>query len=69
MVNWNLINGKGRKFSSKDIRKKILSHMTRNHQGNLVESIEKKYNAYKISLMNGLSLIFDADGRYVKTTS
>lgn len=69
MVNWNLINGKGRKFSSKTIRKNILMYMTKNHQGGLVASIERKYNAYSINLMNELSLIFDADGRYVKTNA
>ncbi|MCA6067435.1 hypothetical protein JI747_009625 [Chryseobacterium sp. RG1] len=64
MVNWNVINGNGGKFSSKEIRKNMLNH----HQGNLVDSIEKKYNEYKVSLMNGLSLIFDADGKYRRTS-
>ncbi|WP_326981275.1 hypothetical protein VUJ46_13515 [Chryseobacterium sp. MYb264] len=69
MVNWNIINGNGRRFSSKTIRKNILMYMTKNHQGGLVASIERKYNAYRINLMSGLSLIFDADGRYVKTNA
>lgn len=68
MVNWNVINGNGGKFSSKEIRKNMLNYMTRHHHGNLVDSIEKKYNEYKVSLMNGLSLIFDADGKYRKTS-
>ncbi|WP_438560932.1 hypothetical protein [Chryseobacterium artocarpi] len=41
--------------------------MTKHHPCSVVSSIEKKYNAYKIHLMSGLCLIFDADGRYVKT--
>lgn len=67
MVNWSLINSTGRKLSSSKIRKSIVSFMTKHHPCSVVSSIEKKYNAYKIHLMNGLCLIFDADGRYVKT--
>ncbi|RXM50879.1 MULTISPECIES: hypothetical protein [unclassified Chryseobacterium] len=67
MVNWSLINNDGRKTSSAKIRKSMVSFMTRNHPCSVIDSIEKKYNAYKIHLMNGLCLIFDADGRYVKT--
>lgn len=67
MVNWSLINSNGRKRSSSKIRKSIVSFMTKHHPGSVVNLIEKKYNAYKIHLMNGLCLIFDADGRYVKT--
>lgn len=67
MVNWSLINSNGRKASSAKIRKSIVSFMTKHHPCSVIDSIEKKYNAYKISLMNGLCLIFDADGRYVKT--
>ncbi|WP_179077970.1 PepSY-like domain-containing protein [Chryseobacterium sp. RU37D] len=69
MANWNLIKGHNKKFSAKSIRKSILEYLTTHHQGSLVSSIEKKYNAYKINLMNGLSLIFDAHGRHVKTSS
>ncbi|WP_336963739.1 hypothetical protein [Chryseobacterium contaminans] len=67
MVNWSLINSDGRKASSAKIRKSIVSFMTRHHPCSVIDSIEKKYNAYKINLMNGLCLIFDADGRYIKT--
>ncbi|MGL6127144.1 MAG: hypothetical protein ACRC05_08570 [Chryseobacterium artocarpi] len=67
MVNWSLINSTGRKLSSSKIRKSIVSFMTKHHPCSVVSSIEKKYNAYKIHLMSGLCLIFDADGRYVKT--
>lgn len=67
MVNWSLINSNGRKLSSSKIRKSIVSFMTKHHPCSVVSSIEKKYNAYKIHLMSGLCLIFDADGRYVKT--
>lgn len=67
MVNWSLINSNGRKLSSSKIRKSIVSFMTKHHPCSVVNSIEKKYNAYKIHLMNGLCLVFDADGRYVKT--
>ena len=66
MVNWNLINSDGRKTSSVQIRKNIVSFMTRNHPCSVIASIERKYNAYKIHLMNGLCLVFDADGRFVK---
>lgn len=69
MANWSLITGIGRKISSKVIRTNIVKHLTKHHQGSLVHSIEKKFNAYKINLMCGLSLIFDADGRYVKANS
>ena len=62
MVNWNIMTGKA-------IRKNILSYITRNHSGSWVDSIEEKYNAYKINLMNGLSIIFDANGRHIKTNS
>ncbi|AZA52445.1 PepSY-like domain-containing protein [Chryseobacterium sp. G0201] len=62
MVNWNIMTGKA-------IRKNILSYITRNHPGSWVDSIEEKYHAYKINLMNGLSIIFDADGRHIKTNS
>ncbi|WP_346722902.1 PepSY-like domain-containing protein [Chryseobacterium gleum] len=67
MVNWNIINSNGRKISSAQIRKNIVSFMTRNYPGSIIDSIEKKYNAYKIHLMNGLYLVFDADGRNVKS--
>ncbi|MEJ5103555.1 MULTISPECIES: hypothetical protein [Chryseobacterium] len=67
MVNWSLINSDGRKSSSSKIRKNIVSFMTKHHPCSVVQSIEKKYDAYKIHLMNGLCLIFDADGRYIKT--
>ncbi|KAB1230007.1 PepSY-like domain-containing protein [Chryseobacterium viscerum] len=67
MVNWNLINSSGRKVSSAQIRKNMVSFMTRNHPCSVIDSIERKYNAYKIHLMNGLCLVFDADGRYVKS--
>lgn len=65
MVNWSLINSNGRKASSARIRKSIVSFMTKHHPCSVIQSIEKKYNAYKIHLMNGLCLIFDADGRFV----
>lgn len=67
MVNWSLINSDGRKASSAKIRKSIVSFMTKHHPCSVVDSIEKKYNTYKIHLMNGLCLIFDEDGRYIKT--
>lgn len=67
MVNWNVINSNGRKISSAKIRKNIVSFMTRNHPCSIIDSIERKYNAYKIHLMNGLCLVFDADGRNVKS--
>lgn len=67
MVNWSLINSNGRKLSSSKIRNSIVSFMTKHHLCSVVNSIEKKYNTYKIHLMNGLCLVFDADGRYVKT--
>ncbi|WP_250252779.1 hypothetical protein [Chryseobacterium sp. Marseille-Q3244] len=66
MVNWSIINSEGRKASSAKIRKSIVSFMTKHHPCSVIDSIEKKYNAYKIHLMNGLCLIFDEDGRYVK---
>lgn len=62
MVNWNIMTGKA-------IRKSILSYITRNHAGSWIASIEEKYNVYKINLMNGSSLIFDAKGKYIKTNS
>ncbi|MBE4951197.1 PepSY-like domain-containing protein [Chryseobacterium culicis] len=67
MVNWSLINSGGRKISSAQIRKNMVSFMTRNYPGSVIDSIERKYNAYKIQLMSGLCLVFDADGRHVKT--
>ena len=67
MVNWNLINSSGREISSAQIRKNMVSFMTRNHPCSVIDSIERKYNAYKIQLMSGLCLVFDADGRYVKS--
>ncbi|RXM38851.1 hypothetical protein BOQ62_15150 [Chryseobacterium sp. CH21] len=67
MVNWNLINNDGRKTSSAQIRKNIVSFMTRNRPCSVIDSIERKYNTYKIDLMNGLCLVFDADGHFVKS--
>ncbi len=67
MVNWSLINSNGRKRTSAKIRKSIVSFMTKHHPCSVIQSIEKKYNAYKIHLMNDLCLIFDADGRFVTT--
>lgn len=58
MVNWNAIN--------RNVRQSILSYITRNHSGSVVDSIEEKFNAYKINLMNGLSLFFDKNGQYLK---
>lgn len=67
MVNWSLINSNGRKASPAKIRKSMVSFMTRHYPCSVIDSTERKYNAYKIHLMNGLCLIFDADGRYIKT--
>lgn len=67
MVNWSLINSDRRKASSAKIRKSIVSFLTTNHPCSVIDSIEKKYSAYKIYLMSGLCLIFDEDGRHVKT--
>nr|WP_315027310.1 hypothetical protein [uncultured Chryseobacterium sp.] len=67
MVNWSLIRSNGRKSSSNKIRKSMVSFMTKHHPCSVVQSIEKKYNAYKIELMSGISMIFDANGRFVKT--
>ncbi|HCM32849.1 MAG TPA: hypothetical protein DF603_01660 [Chryseobacterium sp.] len=67
MVNWSLISSNGRKTSSGNIRKSMVSFMTKHHPCSVVSSIEKKYNGYKIHLMNGLCLIFDADGRFVRS--
>ncbi|UTX47027.1 hypothetical protein [Chryseobacterium sp. MA9] len=67
MVNWNLINSNGRKISSAQIRKNMVSFMTRNHPCSVIHSIERKYNAYKIHLMNGKCLVFDAEGCNVKS--
>ncbi|PXW13495.1 hypothetical protein C8D70_109112 [Chryseobacterium sp. CBTAP 102] len=47
----------------------MVSFMTKYRPGSVIDSIEKKYNAYKINLMNGLCLVFDADGRFVKQGS
>lgn len=67
MVNWSLISSNGSRMSSHKIRKSIVSFMTKHHPCSVVDSVEKKYNAYKIHLMTGLCLVFDANGRYVKT--
>ncbi|GEJ46592.1 MULTISPECIES: PepSY-like domain-containing protein [unclassified Chryseobacterium] len=67
MVNWSLIRSNGGRDSSNKIRKSIVSFMTKHHPGSVIDSIERKYNAYKINLMNGLCLVFDEDGRYVKS--
>ncbi|WP_262888176.1 hypothetical protein [Chryseobacterium gallinarum] len=42
--------------------------MTKHFPCSVVHSIEQKYSAYKIHLLNGLCLIFDANGRYVKSS-
>ncbi|KPE51350.1 hypothetical protein [Chryseobacterium indologenes] len=67
MVNWNIISGSGESTSSGRIRKMILSFLTKHYPCSIVDSVEKKFNAYKISLMNGICLTFDADGRHIKT--
>lgn len=67
MVNWNIITGNGGNTSSGRVRKIIVSFLTKHYPCSIVDSIEKKFNAYKISLMNGLCLTFDADGRHIKT--
>lgn len=67
MVNWSLIKSNGRKLSSAKIRKSIVSFMTKHHPCSVVQSIEKNYNAYKIELISGVSLFFDANGRFVKS--
>ncbi|REC74290.1 hypothetical protein DRF57_14690 [Chryseobacterium rhizosphaerae] len=66
MINWNIIRNTGREASSNKIRKSIVSFITRHHPCSVVSSIERKYNAYKIQLMSGMCLVFDADGRFVK---
>jgi len=66
MVNWNIINSSGGTQSSQSVRKSIVSFLTRNYPCSVIDSIEKKYNVYKIYLMNSLCLTFDADGRSVK---
>lgn len=66
MVNWSIINSSGAQ-SSQSVRKNMVSFLTRNYPCSVVDAIEKKYNAYKIYLMSGLCLTFDADGRAVKT--
>lgn len=54
-------------MSSAQIRKNMVSFMTRNHPCSIIDSIEKEHSAYKIHLMNGLCLVFDADGLNVKS--
>ncbi|HCA09133.1 hypothetical protein [Chryseobacterium sp.] len=66
MVNWSIINSSGAQ-SSQSVRKNMVSFLTRNYPCSVVDAIEKKYNAYKIYLMSGLCLTFDAEGRAVKT--
>ncbi|MGN7866535.1 hypothetical protein [Chryseobacterium sp. 22458] len=67
MVNRNLIRSNEGNIFSREIRKSIVSFMTMHHPCSVVNSVEKKYNAYKIHLMDGLCLIFDTEGRYVRT--
>ncbi|WP_265132574.1 hypothetical protein [Chryseobacterium oranimense] len=67
MINWNIMNSREGNVSSQSIRKNVLSFLTRYYPGSVVDSIEKKYNAYKIYLISGLCLTFDAAGRHVKT--
>lgn len=67
MVNWNIIKSSEEQVSSQSIRKTIVSFLTRHYPCSVVDSIEKRYNAYKIHLMGGLCLTFDACGRPVKT--
>ncbi|MGG5209646.1 hypothetical protein ACQWU4_11910 [Chryseobacterium sp. MIQD13] len=67
MVNWNIISNREGNKPSQSVRKSMVSFLTRHYPCSVVDSIEKKYSAYKVYLMSGLCLTFDADGRYVKT--
>ncbi|MCT2564404.1 hypothetical protein [Chryseobacterium herbae] len=69
MVNWNIINSSKGNQSSQSVRKSIVSFLTRHYPCSVVDAIEKKYNVYKVYLMSGLCLTFDADGGAVKTRS
>ncbi|UIR55792.1 hypothetical protein LZQ00_16185 [Sphingobacterium sp. SRCM116780] len=59
MVNWNLIN-------SRTIRKDIVTYITRNYPSVVVDSIEKKEDAYRINLMNDFYLMFNKKGDFVE---
>lgn len=67
MVNWNLIAGTDKKFSSQDIRRTILNYIIHNYPANQIEFIEKDSNSYRIDIRGGDSLIFDFKGQFVKT--
>lgn len=67
MVNWSIISNREGNRSSQSVRKSMVSFLTRHYPCSVVDLIEKKYNAYKIYLMSGVCLIFDTDGRHVKT--
>ncbi|MDH6251341.1 hypothetical protein M2347_001068 [Chryseobacterium sp. H1D6B] len=59
MVNWSLM-------SSRAVRKNIVIYLTKYYPCTVIDSIEKTQNTYKINLLNGLKLVFGADGSFMK---
>lgn len=44
----------------------ITTYVNSNYPGQYVAKIERKYNKYEIDLSNGIELIFDKDGNFIR---
>ena len=66
MVNWNLIAGLDREFSSQDIRRNILTYIIQNYPATQIDFIEKDQHSYRIDIRGGDSLIFNFKGQFVR---
>lgn len=69
MVNWNLIAGLDREFSSQVIRRNILTYIMQNYPATQIEFIEKDQHSYRIAIRGGDSLIFNFRGQFLKAVS
>lgn len=44
----------------------ITAYVNSNYPGQYVAKIERKYNKYEVDLSNGVELIFDKDGKFLR---
>lgn len=63
---WKEIDGKRSAIPTKLIPTTILNYVTKSFPNNQIKKIERKKRGYEVELTNGLDLIFNAKGNFVK---
>lgn len=64
--NWEEVDGNKTAIPNSVIPKNIATYLTANYKGQAIEKIEREKYKYKVELLNGLDLEFDADGKFLR---